>query len=49
MLGSSAKLGQVGRDKERREKEDVELKPPWDTPPYSRDPSSGKISFSLRY
>jgi hypothetical protein len=37
-LGSAVKLGQVGRDKE---KEDVELKPPWDLLPYCRDPSYG--------
>ena len=49
MLGSSAKIGQVGREKERREKEDVELKPPWEMSPYSRDPSSGMTSFLLRY
>ena len=40
-LGSAVKLGQVGRDKERKEKEDVELKPPWELSPYSRDPSAG--------
>ena len=41
-LGSAAKLGQqVGRDKERKEKEDVELKPPWDLVPYSRDVAVG--------
>jgi len=40
-LGSAIKLGQVGRDKERKEREDVELKPPWDLLPYSRDPSAG--------
>jgi len=36
-LGSAVKLGQVGRDKERKEKEDVELKPPWELLPYCRD------------
>jgi hypothetical protein len=40
-LAAAAKLGQAARDKERREKEDVELKPPWELPPYSRDPSAG--------
>ena len=45
-LGSAAKLGQVGRDKERKEKEDVELKPPWELCPYSRDPSAGKRHIS---
>jgi len=45
-LGSALKLGQVGRDKERKEREDVELKPPWDLLPYSRDTSAGTlISF----
>ena len=37
----TAKLGQPGRDKERKDKEDVELKPPWGLLPYSRDPASG--------
>jgi hypothetical protein len=41
-LASAVKLGQAGRDKERKEKEDVELKPPWDLSPYSRDVSAGK-------
>jgi hypothetical protein len=40
-LGASVKLGQVARDKERKEKEDVELKPPWDLLPYSRDTAAG--------
>jgi hypothetical protein len=50
-LGSAVKLG-AARDKERKEKEDVELKPPWDLLPYSRDISAGtnlapqKIPFS---
>jgi hypothetical protein len=39
-LGSAVKLGGT-RDKERKEKEDVELKPPWDLLPYSRDVSAG--------
>jgi len=39
-LGSAVKLG-AARDKERKEKEDVELKPPWDLLPYSRDISAG--------
>src|SRR5271156_485649 len=41
-LGSAVKLvsGHT-RDKERKEKEDVELKPPWDLLPYSRDISGG--------
>lgn len=39
-LGSAVKLGGA-RDKERKEKEDVELKPPWDLLPYSRDPAAG--------
>ena len=43
-LASAAKLGQAARDKERREKEDVELKPPWDLLPYSRDPAAGARS-----
>jgi len=39
-LGAAVKLG--GANKERnREKEDVELRPPWDLLPYSRDPSAG--------
>ena len=42
-MGSAVKLGQVGRDKERKEKEDVELKPPWDLLPYSKDPSAGEL------
>jgi hypothetical protein len=46
-LGSAAKLGQVGRDKERKEKEDVELKPPWELTPYSRDPSAGMDQLFL--
>lgn len=37
-LGSAAKLGQVGRERER---EDVELKPPWELVPFCRDPSYG--------
>jgi hypothetical protein len=45
-LGSAAKLGQVGRDKERKEKEDVELKPPWELSPYCREPSAGKPRIS---
>jgi len=40
-LVSTAKLGQAARDKERREREDVELKPPWELLPYSRDPAAG--------
>ena len=44
-LGSAVKLGQVGRDKERKEREDVELKPPWDLLPYSRDASAGTASL----
>jgi hypothetical protein len=40
-LGASIKLGQTARDKERKEKEDVELKPPWDLFPYSRDTAAG--------
>ena len=39
-LGSAVKLG-AARDKERKEKEDVELRPPWDLLPYSRDVSAG--------
>jgi hypothetical protein len=34
------------RDKERKEKEDVELKPPWELLPYSRDVASGIIARS---
>lgn len=47
-LGSAIKLGQVARDKERREREDVELKPPWDLLPYSRDASAGNLPISLK-
>jgi len=43
-LASAAKLGQAARDKERREKEDVELKPPCELLPYSRDPAAGTRS-----
>ena len=39
-LGAADKLGGA-RDKERKEKEDVELRPPWDLLPYSRDSSAG--------
>ena len=42
-LGSAAKLGQSARDKERKEKEDVELRPPPDLLPYSQDPSCGAV------
>lgn len=48
-LGSAVKLGTLSaRDKERKEKEDVELKPPWELLPYSRDPPTGWFFFSFR-
>lgn len=44
-LAPTVKLGTVGQGKERKEKEDVELKPPWDLLPYSRDPSVGNVDI----
>ena len=50
-LGSAVKLGQVSshtRDKERKEKEDVELKPPWDLLPYAKDPANGTQIYRIK-
>jgi hypothetical protein len=43
-LGSAVKLGGVSRDKERKEKEDVELIAPWDLAPFAPDTSAGTPS-----
>jgi len=47
-LGSAVKLvsGHT-RDKERKEKEDVELKPPWDLLPYAKDITNGTQNYKL--